>query len=192
MSYRLLEYVRCAAKMHLIKKKGSSWRGIQWFFQQKIESFCLLKQSLSVWILKILETILGLNHLSGGQEWWRAAEIYVLHVFMSSGEFYLGVGLLLTFSAYSEAICLISSDCRPTIWPTALAVSLPCTNTHYSTDRSVQSESSRVNKHWDEEEELRVINIINLPAAGRATHRMLNSQYSFSGWNASLFRDKCE
>lgn len=32
---------------------------------------------------------------------------------------------MLTFSAYSEAICLISSDCSPTIWPTALAVSFP-------------------------------------------------------------------
>lgn len=35
----------------------------------------------------------------------------------------------LTFSAYSEAICLISSDCRPTMWPTALAVSRPCQRT---------------------------------------------------------------
>lgn len=37
-----------------------------------------------------------------------------------------GVGARsVTFSAYSEAICLISSDCRPTMCPTALAVSLP-------------------------------------------------------------------
>lgn len=37
----------------------------------------------------------------------------------------------LTFSAYSDAVCLISSDCSPTICPTVLAVSLPCVGVTY-------------------------------------------------------------
>ena len=32
----------------------------------------------------------------------------------------------ITFPAYSDAICPISSDCKPTMLPTVLAVSLPC------------------------------------------------------------------